>query len=522
MTITENISPATTPRLSLEHVGKSFGPVTVLRDISFTVARGEFVGLIGENGAGKSTLLNILSGVTTADHGSVLLDGEAYSPSNYHEATKQGVFRIFQELALAPNLTVYENLYLSHERHLRKAGLLDKKRMLRMARELLDRFDHGWIDARKLAGDYPFAVRQVLEVLKAFALAELLQQPHPVLLLDEPTAGLAQEEIDFLEQILHRVRSDASIVFVSHRLSELISWSERILVMKDGVLVADRAADAMNEDELHFLMVGRERDRDFYHEDRQRIIVDAVGTDDDSPLLQLTGASVTGSFNKVDLSIRKGEIIGLGGVLGSGKTEVGRAVAGDLLLDEGSVAFKGSDIGRLNLRQRQQRSIGYIPPERKREGIIDNFSVSKNISFSRITTGGGGSLLDLARETKDAHRFVRQLSIKTDSINQQITRLSGGNQQKCILARWLARPLELLILDNPTRGVDAGAKEDIYAIIRELAANDVAILLISDDLLELIGMSNEIVIMKDGEITRRQAAPVSSKPTEFDLVSAMV
>jgi len=288
------------------------------------------------------------------------------------------------------------------------------------------------------------------------------------------------------------------------------------------VLVADRAADAMNEDELHFLMVGRERDRDFYHEDRQRIIVDAVGTDDDSPLLQLTGASVTGSFNKVDLSIRKGEIIGLGGVLGSGKTEVGRAVAGDLLLDEGSVAFKGSDIGRLNLRQRQQRSIGYIPPERKREGIIDNFSVSKNISFSRITTGGGGSLLDLARETKDAHRFVRQLSIKTDSINQQITRLSGGNQQKCILARWLARPLDLLILDNPTRGVDAGAKEDIYAIIRELAANDVAILLISDDLLELIGMSNEIVIMKDGEITRRQAAPVSSKPTEFDLVSAMV
>ena len=225
------------------------------------------------------------------------------------------------------------------------------------------------------------------------------------------------------------------------------------------------------------------------HEERQRIIVRESAADGtvvpEKPLLQIEGGSVSGEFDGVDLTLHRGEILGVGGVLGSGKTELGRAVAGDLSLSSGTIAFNGCDITRWGLRKRQRRGIGYVPPERKREGIVDNFSVAKNISFSRIATGGGGVVLDLGREAREAKQYVEELNIKTDGIGRQITQLSGGNQQKCVLARWLVRPAELLVLDNPTRGVDAGAKEDIYALIRELAESDVAILLISDDLLEL-------------------------------------
>lgn len=523
------------PCLRVDGLTKAFGPFTAVDSLSFALDRGDFVGVIGENGAGKSTLLNMLSGVIAPSAGSIELDGVDYRPSTYHEATTLGVFRVFQELALVPNLSVFENFYLSHEKQLSTLGVPSRRRMVQHARSVLERFDHGWIDPTRLVSSYPFAVRQVVEILRAFALADLLGQERPVLLLDEPTAGVAQAEITFLKDVLDAVREESAILFVSHRLSELISWSDRIVVLKDGEMVADRSASSIGEEELHFLMVGRTRDKDFYREDRQRSFTTgpALSTGPGAavdcpggsrlvhPTLDLLGATAEG-FTDVDLTVRPGEIIGVAGVLASGKTELGRAVAGELPLTAGTVRYRGADLTRQGLRKRQQMGIGYVPPERKREAIIESFSVAQNISLARIATGTGGPLVNLRVETADANRLRGELGIRTEGIRQLISRLSGGNQQKCVLARWLVRGVELLVLDNPTRGVDSGAKEEIYGVIRDLADADVAILLISDDLNEVIGMSNEILIMKDGRVSGRRSAPEHDKPSETELLAAMV
>lgn len=500
--------------LEIRDITREFGPVRALRGVSFHVRKGEILGLIGENGAGKSTVLNIISGTDAQTSGHVLLKGKEVSFKNYNEATRNGVFRIFQELALVPNMTVWENLFLSHEKKFTTAGLIRRAEGIRRAKDLLERFDHGWIDPERKVQDYPFAVRQVLEVLKAFALAELLGHQEPVILLDEPTAALAADEIDFLRDLLLKVKDRCAIVFVSHRLSELLEWSDRIVVFKDGAVVAEAGARELTEEKLHFLMVGRERDKAFYREGRQR-------TPEDEVVLHLKGFGDLATFRDIDLMVRKGEIVGVAGVLGSGKTELGQAVLGDRRASGGQLEYKGQVLKRWSAESMTRARVGYVPSERKEDGLLDTFSVAQNISFARIVAQKS-PWLDLRREISEGEHYIEALRIKTHSARTSIENLSGGNQQKAVLARWLARGVDLLILDNPTRGVDAGAKEEIYDVIRDLADNGMAILLISDDLLEVIGLSNRIVVMKDGAITSRIDAPVTDKPHETDLVATMV
>jgi ribose transport system ATP-binding protein len=498
--------------LDVDGVSRRFGPVSALSGVSLSVRRGEIVGLIGENGAGKSTLLNIVSGTDRADTGTVAVRGREAAFRDYHEATRHGVFRIFQELALVPNMTVWENFSLSHEEHFTTAGLISRRAAIRRTRELLDRFDHGWIDPARVVESYPFAVRQILEILKAFALAELLGHDEPIILLDEPTAALAADEIEFLRTLLMKVKGHSAVVFVSHRLSELLEWSDRVVVFKDGAVVSDGPAAELTEHQLHYLMVGRERDQEFYREGRQ-------GVASDRQVLELRGFGDGVTFRDVDLRIAAGEILGVAGVLGSGKSELGRTVFGVGSTASGEVVYHG-ETQRAAALPRSAR-VGYVPPERKEDGLLDTFSVAKNISFSRIVHQRG-PLLDLVGERKEARHYIDALRIRTPSERTSILHLSGGNQQKAVLARWLARGVDLLILDNPTRGVDAGAKEEIYKIIRDLTDSGVAVLLISDDLLEVIGLAHRVAVMKDGRIVRELAAPVDAKPTEADLVAAMV
>jgi ribose transport system ATP-binding protein len=488
--------------LQVDAVSRSFGPVTALDGVSFSVRRGEVVGLIGENGAGKSTVLNIVSGTDRANSGTVTVRGRRVVFSDYHEATCNGVFRIFQELSLVPNMTVWENLYLSHESRFTTAGIISRKAGIRRARALLERFGHGWIDPTRTVESYPFAIRQIIEILKAFALAELLGHDEPIILLDEPTAALASDEIEFLRELLLAVKSRSAVVFVSHRLSELLEWSDRVVVFKDGTVVADVEAAELTEGELHYLMVGRERDQQFYREGRQRPPAGDV-------VLELAGFGDGTHFHDVDLQVRAGEIVGIAGVLGSGKSELGRAVFG----------AGGATTGRV--RHGGREKVGYIPPERKDDGLLDTFNVAQNISFAKVV-GQRGPLLNLAAEKRVARRYIDALRIRTPSPRASILDLSGGNQQKAILARWLARGVDLLIMDNPTRGVDAGAKEEIYEIVRDLTDDGVAILLISDDLLEVIGLSHRVMVMKDGRLVREVDAPVDAKPGEADLVAEMV
>ncbi|MDQ4490807.1 sugar ABC transporter ATP-binding protein [Sinomonas sp. ASV486] len=507
-------APQTGPLLEVRDVTRVYGAVHALNGVSLHVHKGEILGLIGENGAGKSTLLNIISGTDKQTSGSVLLKGQEISFSNYNQATRSGVFRIFQELALVQNMTVWENLFLSHEKKFINVGLINRREGIRRAKELLRRFDHGWIDPERKVQDYPFAVRQVLEVLKAFALADLLGQTEPVILLDEPTAALAADEIEFLRDLLLRLKDHCAIIFVSHRLSELLEWSDRIVVFKDGQVVAEAGSRDLTEDKLHFLMVGRERDKEFYREDRQRIPASEV-------VLRLEGFSHRPAFRDVDLVVQRGEIVGMAGVLGSGKTELGQAVFGDKQPDGGSLEYRGRLLSRWTAESMAKARVGYVPSERKEDGLLDTFSVAQNISFARIVSQKS-PWLHLRREAREAERYISELGIKAPSPHASIESLSGGNQQKVVLARWLVRGVDLLILDNPTRGVDAGAKEGIYDVIRDLADAGVAILLISDDLLEVIGLSNKIVVMKDGAITYRVDAPVTDKPKETDLVATMV
>jgi ribose transport system ATP-binding protein len=501
------------PLLELERVGKSYGGIPVLEDVSFAVGPGETVGLVGENGAGKSTLLRCITGLTPPDTGGVRVRGEAVSFPSYHDANDAGVFQVFQELSFVPNLSVGENFFLSHERRVTRSRWRSRRAVIRRANEILAEHGYGWIDAARPASDFDVATRQLLEILKAFALTESGDGQMPIILLDEPTASLSNDEVQLLYGLLERVRKQVGIVLVTHRLSEVIELSDRLVVLKDGELVADVATGDMTEAGLHELMVGRKRDQHFYQEHRQG---DGAGDE----VLRLDGVTVDGHFRDVSLSVARGEIVGIGGVMGSGKSELGRAVFGDLRITGGSVAIKGEPVGTPSVRGMVGRRVGYLSPDRADEGLLTGLSVAANLTIAGL--GRQSPVLNRRGERRDAERFIEQLRIRTRGAGQSVETLSGGNQQKVLLARWLWCGVDALILDNPTRGVDAGAKEEIYRALRDLADAGVALLVISDDLLELIGLSNRILVMKDGAVQSELDSPTHAKPSERDVVAEMV
>jgi ribose transport system ATP-binding protein len=503
------------PVLRVDSISRNFGAFQAVRDVSLEVRLGEVVGLIGENGAGKSTLLNIISGTDRQSSGQVYIRGDQVNFRNYHDAAVHGVFRVFQELALVPNLTVWENFFLGHESAFVTAGIVNRRAAIRRAEEILARFDHGWIDVKRPVSAYPFAVQQLLELLKAFALAELLGHDSPVILLDEPTAALGLHELEFLRDTVHQIKQHSAVVFVSHRLAELLEWSDRIVVLKDGEVVGGGNAADMSETELHYLMVGRERDKAFYRESRQsEPSVDV--------LLKVEELSDGDAFADVSLEVRAGEVTGVAGVLGSGKSELGRAIFGAHPVQSGVVRY-GADLPTVSLDTRRlvASGVGYVPPERKIDGFFDTFSVGKNLSFGQIVARRR-SVLSLSEERRTIRRYIDLLRVRTPSTQASILALSGGNQQKVVLGRWLAAGVRLLILDNPTRGVDAGAKEEIYDLIRDLTDDGVAVLLISDDLLEVIGLSHHVLVMKEGRVVDDLRASVDDKPSEELLISRMV
>lgn len=492
---------------------KRYWGTQALNGVGFTVKLGQVLGLVGENGAGKSTLLNVISGTVRPDEGSIELFGKTVAPHSYHEANKMGIFRIFQELSLIPNLPVYENIFLSHEKHFTRAGVINHREMASRAQELFEELDHGWIDVRKPAASFDFATRQAIEIVKTFALARLLKIETPVLLLDEPTSALSREEIDSFFKMVEVVRKHSICVFVSHRLSEIMEISDRLLVLKDGEVVTECDIDGVSEGDLHELMVGRTRANHFYKEDAQR-------EPDNKVVLQVSNLS-SKSFHDISLTVRAGEILGIAGVMGAGKAELARAIAGIQPIVAGSVIVNGNVIENPNVPKMLDAGLGYVTPDRGDEGIFPGFSVCWNISMAKLARRSG-ALLDLKTELVDAHKYVRQLRVKTDGIYISARTLSGGNQQKLLLARWLAFGVKVLVLDNPTRGVDAGAKEEIYALLRELANSGVAIVVVSDDLLEVIGLSNSLLVMKDGVIKQNIPTPPNEKPEEIDIIGMMV
>lgn len=507
-------------RAALETRGlfKRFGESVAVDGVDLALPPGRVVGLVGENGAGKSTLLNMLSGIVAPDAGEILLPGRGPRPESYAEAQRLGIARVFQEQSLIGPVPVYENLLIGCERQFARAGqILGRREMAAMAQAMIDEAGAA-IDVRRRTDSLSFSERQVVEIVRAcLAPGRLFGQSAPIVLLDEPTASLERKDEEVFLGLVERTRAQGSLLFVSHRLGEVLRLSDSIVVLKDGRRVAEVDPAETDERELHRLMVGRERDRDYYHEERQ------VARPPGRAAFAARGLSRSRSYEDVSLAVAPGEILGIGGLLESGKEALGKGLAGVEPPERGEVSIGGGPWSRPAMGRLIGQGAGYVPAERLREGMIASQPLSWNLALANgdIFSGPAGLWRHRA-EVSAAREMIARLGIKATGPRMRCDRMSGGNQQKVVLARWLARRLKTLILDNPTRGVDAGAKEEIYRLIRGLTDEGVAIVLITDELLELIGLSNRIAIMRHGRIVRTLPAPVEAKPTEQELVEVML
>jgi ribose transport system ATP-binding protein len=505
-------------KLVARGITKRFEAATAVDRVDLEIGAGQIVGLIGENGAGKSTLLNIFSGIVAPDAGTMELDGRPFQPGGFGAAGARGIARVFQEQALIPNLRVYENLLLSHEARFTRFGqIMQRRAMVDLAQALADEGGIG-VDVTRATSSLSFSKRQLVEIARACLVpSRVLGIERPIILLDEPTASLDKADEAVFFTLVTRMRNVASFLFVSHRLTEVLRASDFVYVLKDGRVVAKLNAGDADERQLHGLMVGRERDADYYHESEQTTVGRSV-------VLEARGLRRSDAYSDVELAVQAGEILGIGGLLDSGKSELGKGLLGVEPPDDGEVRIGPGEWQRPDIGRALVEGIGYVPSERLAEGIIPDFPVSWNMSLAsgQDLFASAWGLWRSAHETEVAKGMISDLDIRGARPNVSCQKLSGGNQQKVVLARWLCRSVRLLVLDNPTRGVDAGAKEEIYGILRRLTAAGVGIILITDELLELIGLSNRILIMRHGRVTGIVDAPPDAKPTEVELIRLML
>ena len=498
--------------LSTRNLSKDFVGVRALNDVSIDIGLNEVVGLVGENGAGKSTLMRLLAGVYRPSLGEIILDDHPVNFRSPREANDHGIGMVFQEQSLLLNLTVAENIYLGREAAFCRAGLIDWRKLNSAARVQLEKVEVD-IDPRSRAAELSFAARQMVELAKALALEEMIDR-HCIILLDEPTSVLERKEIELLFDRVRALKRRASIVFVSHRLDEVLALSDRVYVMKDGEVVADLNAAESSVSELHQLMVGRKLNAEYYRESRQAACESAI-------VLEAEGLAAPG-YHNVDFKLRRGEVLGIAGVIGSGREELARTLFGMLPQTAGTLRLDGKMVQLKSPTDAVEAGIGYIPRERRIEGLVLFLSVVANMTLPRLPLVPGFGIIQHAAEREIGQRWIARLKIRTPSAETLCVNLSGGNQQKVVLTKWMNAGSRILILDHPTRGLDVGAKEDVYELIRDLSVAGVSIVLTSDTLEETIGLSHRILVMRDGEITARFNAPPSAKPMQVDLIPHMV
>jgi ribose transport system ATP-binding protein len=499
--------------LSVNGISKSFMGVKALKNVSLEIRPNEVIGLIGENGAGKSTLMRTLAGTLQPDSGTMTLDGERLRLRSTRDAAVHGIGMVFQEQSLLLNMSVAENIYLGQEHQFTRLGIVNWKAMRNAARRQLGKIGVD-IDVTTRTSELTFAARQMVELAKALTLEESVSRPL-VILLDEPTSVLTSSDIDVLFERIRSLKKRASFVFVSHRLDEVLRISDRVYTMKDGEVVAEHQASQVTGPELHEIMVGRGLQTEYYKEPRQM----APGPE---VILEANGLGVKGAFHGVDFKIHAGEIVGIAGVVGSGREEITRTLGGFLPQTEGSLKIKGEAVRFTSPEQAVRKSIGYVPRERRLEGLVMFLSIAENITLADLSSVMKNGRIDYGAERKLAIDWIRKLRIKAPGPDIACRKLSGGNQQKVVLARWMTAGSRVLILDHPTRGLDVGAKEEVYELVRDLSAQGIAILLLSDTLEETIGLSHRVLVMRDGEVTARFDAAAGNKPDQVDLVREMV
>ena len=502
-----------TPVLELRNISKSFPGVKALDDVSFAIYPGEVVGLIGENGAGKSTVLKVLNGNYQPDAGEIRVNGKAVHITSSRQAFDSGIAMVFQEQSVLPTLSIAENVFLGREEEFIRYGLISKKRMNEAAAVELKKVKLNIHPSTRCA-DLSFADRQMVEIAKALSLDSRIKG-QVTILLDEPTSVLEQKEVDLLYQIIADLKSRASIVFISHRLEEVLHVSDRVYVMRDGKVVKELPAKQATIHELHTHMVGRQLHKEYYREARQVAPREQV-------VMSASNLSRNGSFSNVSFDLHAGEVLGIAGVIGSGREDLARCLAGHTQPTSGLLKVEGSPVSFRAAYDATDAGIGLVPAERKIEGIVAQFSVAENMTLAALPAFTKNGVLQFAKERQAAQNWINRLKIKTPSTDTMIGSLSGGNQQKSVLSKWRIAGVKVLILDHPTRGVDVGAKEDVYDLIRDMAEEGLAIILLGDTLEEVIGLSNTILVMRDGIVTARIDAPPGHKPQQINLVEHMV
>jgi rhamnose transport system ATP-binding protein len=472
----------TQPVISMRGINKAFGGVQALKDVAFDIYTGEVHALFGENGAGKSTLIKIITGVHQPDSGEILLNGEPVQFANPREAQAAAIAAIYQEPNLFPDLDIAENIYVG--RQPKRMGRVDWAQMYRDAEELLDSLGLK-LDVRTKARSLSVAQQQMVEIARALSL------DAKVLIMDEPTSSLTLSEVEDLFTIVRRLRDQGTaLVFISHRLEELFALADRVTILRDGNYIGTRMIDNVTRDELIHMMVGRSLDSLYPKEDAD--IGDVV--------LEVRNLTIPGQFEDISFEVRAGEILGVYGLVGAGRTEIARAIFGTEPAVGGQIAIRGQPVTIRSPQQAMDLGIAYVPEDRKMHGLILPMSISQNITLSILQRFATATWIDRQRESAAAQELAGQLSVKAAGVWQKAEALSGGNQQKVVLTKWLATKPRILILDEPTRGIDVGTKSEVHQLLSHLAAEGVAIVMISSELPEILGMSDRILVIREGHV----------------------
>jgi rhamnose transport system ATP-binding protein len=485
--VVEPSHAAREPVISLRGVGKSFGAVVALRDVHLDLYPGEIHALVGENGAGKSTLAKTLAGVHTPDVGELILDGAPASFSGPAAARAAGIAVIYQEPTLFPDLSVAENIFMGRQ-PLRSPGRLDRRidttAMRRRAGDLFARLGVQ-LDPNRPARGLSIADQQLVEIAKA------LSMEARILVMDEPTAALSGVEVDRLFSVARSLRaSGAAVLFISHRLNEVFALCQRITVMRDGGWVSTDLAGTTNVDQVVRRMVGREVSSLYPKQE----------TDPGEVLLDVRGLTSRGVFSDVSFSVRSGEIVGLAGLVGAGRSEVIRAVFGIDTYDAGEVRVAGERLRPNSPAAAIAAGVALIPEDRRQQGLVMELSVERNATLARRWSLSRLGVLGRAAERREARLWTKRLYVKAADLSDPVSTLSGGNQQKVVIAKWLATTPRVLLVDEPTRGIDVGTKAEVHHLLSRLAADGVAVLMVSSELPEVLGMADRILVMHEGRL----------------------
>ncbi|TDO85918.1 monosaccharide ABC transporter ATP-binding protein (CUT2 family) [Halanaerobium saccharolyticum] len=470
-------------KIEMKNIYKSFGATEAVKDVSFSVAGGEVCALIGENGAGKSTLMNILGGVLPADKGKILVDGQQVDFNRPADSLSAGIAFIHQELNLINDLPIYENMFLGRELK-KKGGILDLEKMVEKTQNVFDAMEIK-LDPKTMVRDLDTSYKQIVEISRA------IMMDASIIIMDEPTSSLTDQEIERVFEMMGTLkRQNVGIVFISHKLNEVIEFCDRYSVLRNGELVAEGLVKDVDVDQLAKSMVGHEL----------RTISLQIKKEKGAEVLRVEDLSYNNDFKNISFSVHKGEILGVTGLLGDGRRELFQAIFGSGQIESGSLYLNNQKVQIKNTADALQRGIGYLPRNRKENGIIKDLNVFENASIVTWPLFDHLGVIDQEKQERKFEEQVKKLRIKMRKRSDPINSLSGGNQQKIVLAKWLSANPEIFILDNPTQGVDVGAKEDIYDIILELAEEDIAVVILSSEAKEIVRICDRALVMYHGVI----------------------